>query len=114
MLTFNSHISRGAARRTVLILAALLGATFISVPGAALVRSPATIGVETEEGLAPRPKWELAPAVEATFLRESYRPGAVASLVLWRTEQSLTLQVFHAGPGYQPNRRNTVRTVLPV
>jgi hypothetical protein len=54
--------------------------------------------IDEDEGSAPRPRWENAPAVAATFLRDSYRPGDTATFVLWRAERTLTLRVFRSGP----------------
>ena len=45
-----------------------------------------------------RPAFEATPAVTATFLRASYRPGDEAQLVLWRSEDSFTVQVFRVDP----------------
>jgi hypothetical protein len=77
------------------------------------VRATAPGGSEEEfEGLAPRPAWEAAPAVEATFLRDSYRPGAAASLVLWHKEQAFTVQLFRAGQSnLAPSSNITMRGV---
>jgi hypothetical protein len=44
-----------------------------------------------------RPAWESVPAVAATFLRDSYRPGDTAQLVLWRNQDAFTAQVFRIG-----------------
>src|SRR5213593_51699 len=77
----------------ILFLVALSGATR-SIPAV-----PA--GVDVDEGRAPRPKWEHAPSVEATFLRDSYRPGGTATLVLWHRERALSLRIFHTGPENQ-------------
>src|SRR5262249_11187311 len=78
----------------------------VALPGATHASSGTPDGVEVDVGLAPRPKWENAPSVEATFLRDSYRPGATATLVLWRAERSLTLRVYHAGPENEPTVGN--------
>jgi hypothetical protein len=43
---------------------------------------------------ASRPGWEKAPAVPATFLHDSYRPGEVARFVLWKREGPFTVQFF--------------------
>src|SRR4051794_38784882 len=89
----------GALRRYVLASLCLL----LAIPAAA--RAPSVPeGVETayevdeDEGRAPRPRWENAPAVAATFLRDSYRPGDTATFVLWRAERTLKLRVFRSGP----------------
>jgi hypothetical protein len=96
----HTHSQLGGALRRCALAALLLVSL---LPAAAAVVSVPD-GVETayevdeDEGRAPRPKWENAPAVAATFLRDTYRPGASATLVLWHAEQSLTLQVFRSGP----------------
>jgi hypothetical protein len=86
----------------------LLGLVLLSalvVPGARTFTEP--LGVEVDEGLAPRPKWESTPGVEATFLRDSYAQGSTASLVLWKPERRVTIRLFHVGP----ERRRTVGNV---
>src|SRR6266571_1535636 len=76
-------------RATVLLFLALL-----AVPGAARFR----IDVEIAEGLAPRPAWENAPGVAATFEHTSYAPGETATLVLWKAERGVRIRVFRVGP----------------
>ena len=57
-----------------------------------------TVGSEPQlEGRAPTPA-ELTPSVEAAFLRESYAPGALATLVISNRARGLVLQVFRSGP----------------
>src|SRR5215210_3279443 len=93
----------GALRRFV--IATLLLVSLVPA-AAALERVPD--GVETayevdeDEGRAPRPKWENMPAVAATFLRDTYRPGATATFVLWRREGGLSLRIFRSGPENVP------------
>ena len=41
-----------------------------------------------------RPAFERMPAVAATFLAQSYAPGAEAELVLWKPQRSFTVQFF--------------------
>src|SRR5690348_10999766 len=41
-----------------------------------------------------RPAWESTPADAATFLRDSYRPGDTARIVLWRKQDGFTAQFF--------------------
>jgi hypothetical protein len=114
MPTITTHISRGAARYIPFLLIILAAVGVILTSGHRAVPAQQYLDIDTDEGLAPRPKWELVPAVEATFLRESYKPGSVARLVLWHKERSLNIQFFHAGPGYQANRSNTVMTGVAV
>ena len=71
-------------------------------------------GVDEDEGRAPRPKWENRPAVAATFLRDSYRPGSTATLVLWRRERAVTLRVYHSGPETRPTLGNITMYGVPV
>src|SRR3954454_9206562 len=99
-MSTHRHIQlRGALRRS--ILAVLL---LVSLLPAAVAVESVPDGVETayevdeDEGRAPRPKWENMPAVAATFLRDTYRPGATATFVVWHAERSLTLQIFRSGP----------------
>jgi N,N-dimethylformamidase beta subunit-like, C-terminal len=49
------------------------------------------------EGKAPT-RAALVPAVEAAFTRESYAPGATATLVVSNRAQGLRLRIFHSGP----------------
>src|SRR3954454_7497204 len=99
-MSTHRHIQlRGALRRS--ILAVLL---LVSLLPAAVAVESVPDGVETayevdeDEGRAPRPKWENMPAVAATFLRDTYRPGATATFVVWHREGPLTLQIFRSGP----------------
>jgi hypothetical protein len=93
MPTLTAHISRGAARRTVLSLAALsLAALQFSLP----VTSPA-VDPEQFEGRAPSVQ-ELEPCVQAAFPRQSYAPGAAASLVFFNSARGVTVQLFESGP----------------
>jgi hypothetical protein len=103
------HIRRRGASRALLVLA-LLGV--LVVPGAGTFSEP--LGVEVEEGLAPRPSWESTPAVEATFLRDSYRPGATASLVLWKPEHGVTIQLFRSGAERQVTIAEVTMNGVPV
>lgn len=100
-------------RRRLLGLAALI-LVLVALPGATRFVSDVPQGVDVDEGLAPRPKWEQAPSVEATFLRDSYRPGATAMLVLWHAERVLTLRIFHAGPENEPTVGNITMNGVPV
>src|SRR6266508_2672470 len=117
MLTL-SHISRrGPACRILLFLAMLLVTASVladrPTPPVLVPAEPAEL-VDDDEGLAPRPAFESTPAVAATFLRESYRGGETAYLVLWQRESSLTLQVFHAGPEHVPTIHNIDMQGVPV
>ena len=49
------------------------------------------------EGRAPT-RAALVPAVEAAFTRESYAPGAAATLVVSNRAQGLRVRIFHSGP----------------
>ena len=88
--------SRAAARRTALALAA--------VGAALLVAGAAPNGSRPEdelEGRVPTTE-ELRPSVEAAFRAESYRPGALAALVLFGPARGVRLQIFHVGPERVP------------
>jgi hypothetical protein len=72
-----------------------------------LAAAAAAIAVAAWQGLDPspphrphghRPAFEATPAVPATFLRQSYRPGDDAQLVLWRAENAFTVQFFRVAP----------------
>lgn len=65
------------------------------------------------EGRAPT-KVELTPSVEAAFPRESYAPGATATLVVSNRARGLTLQVFHVGPERTPTIDNVTMNGIPV
>lgn len=82
---------------------------------AGLLLTSGSVGVpqeslEGEESLGTR----LVPAVEATFERESYRPGGRARLVVVDRSRSLTLQVFESGPERVATRSNTFMRGVPV
>ncbi len=70
--------------------------------------------IDDDDGRAPRPKWENMPGVAATFLRDSYRPGSTARLVLWWPERALTLQFFRSGPERKPTIGNITMHGVPV
>src|SRR4051812_1042998 len=115
-MSTHTHIHlRGALRRCT--LAALL---LVSLLPAAVAVDSVHDGVETayevdvDEGRAPRPKWENGPAVAATFLRDTYRPGATATWVLWHREGPLTLQIFRSGPENVPTEDNITMHGVPV
>jgi hypothetical protein len=74
----------------------------------------ADAAVDDDDGRAPRPKWENAPAVAATFLKDSYRPGSVATLVLWHTESRVTMRIYRSGPERVVTRGNITMRGLPV
>jgi hypothetical protein len=100
---FSADNTSGGARRTLSFAAALAAAAIISIPPAPTQDpswnpSSAPYEVEEDEGVVANTAERDAPAVEATFLRQSYRPGTIAKLVLWRSEPSVTVQIFHAGP----------------
>jgi len=98
---------------TILVAAAALAG---HTPGPAPAPSSpmALTEAEEREGMAPRPAYERAPAVAATFLRDGYRPGQVASLVLWRPERHFTVQFFRASQMHTPKWRNITMQGIPV
>ena len=69
---------------------------------------------EELEGRQPRPAFESAPGVPATFLRDGYRPGNMAGLVLWRPEKHLTVQTFRVSQIDSPKWRYTNMEGVPV
>jgi hypothetical protein len=74
--------------------------------GLAIVAASAAVAVGAWHALTParhahhshRPAFETAPAVAATFLRQSYRPGDTAKLVLWQHEDGLKVQLMRVAP----------------
>lgn len=68
---------------------------------------------EELEGRAPTAE-ELRPSVEAAFPRESYAPGASASLVFFNSAPAVTLQVFHVGSETVPTVGNNELEGVPV
>ena len=109
MSTLTAHISRGAARRTFLSLAALsLAALQFSLP----VSSPA-VDPEQFEGRAPSVQ-ELEPSVQAAFPRQSYTPGAVARLVFFNRASTVTVQIFRSGPEGKPTKQYDEMHGVPV
>src|SRR5260221_1037792 len=110
MSTRTAHISRGAARRTVLSLAALsLAAIQLSLPvGSCSVSDP-----EQFEGRAPTTQ-ELEPAVQAAFPRQSYAPGAAASLAFFNSAPGVTVQILRSGPEFHPSKAYDTVYGVPV
>jgi hypothetical protein len=54
------------------------------------------------------------PSVDAAFPRESYGPGAWASLTLFDSARALSIQIFRAGPEPHLARANDVMAGIPV
>jgi hypothetical protein len=104
-----THIRRRGAGRATLVLVLL---SMLSLPAARTFAEP--LGVEVDEGLAPRPAWESAPTVEATFLRDSYAPGSTATLVLWKPERHVAIQIFRAGTERQATVGNVTMNGVAV
>jgi hypothetical protein len=97
-------------RRVLLVL--LLSASLLAAAGASTTRPPA--GEQDEiEGRAPTPE-ELRPSVEAAFLRESYRPGSVASLRIFNRASGIELQLFRIGAGAPPTIGRSEMQGVPV
>jgi hypothetical protein len=65
------------------------------------------------EGRAPGDT-RLVPAVEASFRRESYRPGQRARLVIRDRARRLTVQILESGPEIDETTRDTVMHGVPV
>jgi hypothetical protein len=74
-----------------------------------LTAAAAALGIAAWQGARPsstkpahaghRPAFEATPAVPATFLKQSYAPGELAKLVLWRREETFSVQFFRVAPG---------------
>jgi hypothetical protein len=110
MSTLTAHISRGATRRPLLVLAALsVAALQLSLP----VSSQTTVDPEQYEGRAPS-RQELEPAVQAAFANESYGPGAAARLAFFNSAPGVTVQILRSGPEGQPTRTHDVMHGVPV
>jgi N,N-dimethylformamidase beta subunit-like, C-terminal len=110
MSTLTAHLGRGAARRTLLALAALsVAALQLSLP----VSSPTTLDPEQYEGRAPS-RQELEPAVQAAFPDQSYRPGAATRLAFFNSAPGVTVQILRSGPEGQPTRTHDVMHGVPV
>ena len=65
------------------------------------------------EGRVPT-RAELTPSVEAAFARESYPPGATATLVISNRARELRLQIFRSGPERVVTRSNLTMNGVPV
>src|SRR5438094_2198921 len=95
---WNTPRSRPAKFAIMVVLAALAASFTASIQPSDVPRTSNWRPVSDDEGVAPRPALEDTPAVEATFLHESYTPWTFATLVLWRPEGALKLQVLQSGP----------------
>src|SRR5437868_15154927 len=97
-------------RRALLVL--LLSASLLPASGAPSMRPPA--GEQDEiEGRAPTPE-ELRPSVEAAFLRESYRPGSIASLRMFNRASGIELQLFRISAEAPPTIGRSEMQGVPV
>jgi hypothetical protein len=65
----------------------------------------AALGETSLDGRAPATA-KVVPAVEASFRRESYRPGERARLVVMDPSPRLRMQIFRSGPERVPTRRD--------
>ena len=84
---------RGALRRSLQI--ALLA---IALPLAMGTSTTHTVAGFSMDGADARLRPSKKPVIEAAFPRQSYRPGAVARLVIFSREaRNVSVQVFHAG-----------------
>ena len=109
MPTVPAHVSPGAAHCTMLLVAS---ATIVFGLTSSLP-APSAAGKEELEGRAPTPL-ELQPGIEAAFPRESYAPGATASLVFFNGGRGVTLQVFQIGSEQAHTIGNNVMQGIPV
>jgi hypothetical protein len=108
MFTHSAHINRrGLSCRT---LSVLLAAVALLSAGSTPSRA---VDSEDLEGRAPTPI-ELTPGVEAAFPRESYAPGASASLVIFNRARGLRVQIFQAGPEHAHTKGYNEMQGLPV
>lgn len=57
---------------------------------------------------------DVAPAVEAAFLQESYAPGDTAKLVIFNRARELRLQIFRSGPERVPTRSDGTMNGVPL
>jgi hypothetical protein len=100
------------------LAAALAAAAIISMPATTTRALGNPINkpyeVEEDEGVVANTAQRDAPAVQATFLQQSYRPGSVAKLVLWRSERTVTVQIFHTGPEHTRTVGNITMQGLPM
>jgi hypothetical protein len=92
MSTVTAHINRRGARNASLLLAA---------GGLAALLLGIGTGPQPLDGRDPT-KTELQPSVEAAFQRESYAPGATASLRFFNQARGVTLRIYRAGPEHTP------------
>lgn len=89
--------------RTILSIAAATSLAGVLLAGASIWTSGQQLeGLDESAGTA------NVPAVEASFERESYRPGDRAQLVIVDRSQSLSMQVFRSGPERVATRSDTV------
>ncbi len=108
MLNLAAHLSRGAKRRTVLaVLGLAVSATFL---GPAPSSPSAAPGGELD-GRDILYKPTNRPTIEAAFSRESYRPGAIARLVIFsKRARGVSIQVWRAGTEGAPiSARDEIR-----
>jgi hypothetical protein len=98
MFTHTPHSGpRGALRRTIQI--ALLA---IALPVAIGASTTHTVAGFSVDGADAQLKPSKKPVIEAAFPHESYRPGAVARLVIFsKKARSVSVQIFHAGTEHQ-------------
>ena len=116
---FSADNIPSGARRTLFFAAALAAAATISIPAATTRAqswkpSDESYEVEEDEGVVANTAQRDAPAVQATFLHQSYSPGAKAKLVLWQAEAHVTIQVFHAGPEHARTVGNITMQGVPM
>jgi len=115
---FSADNTQSGSRRTLFLAAALVAAAIISIPATTTRALGNPLGeayeVEENEGVVANTTQRDAPSVPATFLQQSYRPGSVAKLVLWHSERSVTVQIFHAGPEHTRTVGNITMQGLPM
>jgi hypothetical protein len=92
MATVTARLDSRGARNASLLLAVVGSAAILLGLGTRQQSSD-----EDLEGRAPTAE-ELQPSVAAAFQRESYAPGATASLVFFGQGRGVKLRIFRAGP----------------
>src|SRR4029079_8607006 len=107
-----SHIQHGGARRrTLQVLALIVGA---SVIGAGHSKALPVYGLDDDDGRDMAAQSPGNPTVEAAFPLESYGPNNVARLVITDKARTVSIQVKHVGPETGPISGNDTMTGVPM
>jgi N,N-dimethylformamidase beta subunit-like protein len=90
------------------------GSIVLALAGAALALGAHSIGTDLLNGFVGR-NWDSPkPALLAAFPKESYRPGAVATLRFWSNAEDVRLQVFQSGPEHERTTASDIMNGIPV